>query len=408
MVKVVGVPAIKGGVGKTLIAINIAHRLNEMGYRVGLIDADIDNSCFAEFTKKRDRIEVTSEHKFKPYDWNGIQVFSMSLLVDPEKSVSMTADRYSQILDDAVRSGVWDVEYFIVDLPSGAHDLFKSSMIIFAKDLVGNIIVTQPSMVIAARRALNLHQYFEIPVLGVIENMSYFKVGKAIYYPFGKSRVDEIAKEYGVEVLGKIPLSSKICEGVENGDPIFKGDLAEPIINACNKIVKSEVQRVGLLEKLKAKITDALRIETKKVLLRLIILANRKFDIPKWTRESGFVEQRPFDLVITDEREETTIARIHLRIRGGVLKILKKPKKVDFEAAMSYRTFARMIMGVRKLSDGSEIPYDAEEAWLNNDFKVYGLAHTPRVIKLFRDVFSSEEVMSSVREQYGDLLGRWI
>ena len=94
--KTIGVVSIKGGVGKTLVAINLANALKQYG-TVGLIDADIDNSNFATFTKANIRVEVDEKKQLKPANWDGIKVFSMSLLVG-NRAVSMTEDRYLSLI----------------------------------------------------------------------------------------------------------------------------------------------------------------------------------------------------------------------------------------------------------------------------------------------------------------------
>jgi len=159
------IASVKGGVGKTLVSINIAHKLAEMGHKVGLIDADLDNSNFAVFTRASGEIGIEPGQKFRPYVWDGVQVFSMSLIAGREKGVSMTGDRYIQILDDVIEQSKWDVDYFVVDLPAGSSDVFRVCMELFGDWLVGNVIVTQPVLADATRRTLNLHRYLEIPVL---------------------------------------------------------------------------------------------------------------------------------------------------------------------------------------------------------------------------------------------------
>lgn len=405
--KTCAVSAVKGGVGKSLLAVNIAKGLTETGNKVGLVDCDLDNANFSQMTGIVGNIEI-KEKMFKPFDWNGTKVFSMSLIAGKEKGVSMTEDRYSQILDDVVQCTDWGVDYFILDLPSGSGSIFRSAMEIFSETSVGNIVVTQPSMLDASRRVLNLHKYLEIPVLGLIENMSYFKVNNKKYYPFGKSTVEVLAKEYGAEVLGKIPLSIEITKGIESGDPIIKGEGSEAIQKVVGKIVEAPVHKLSIGEKLK-KVIDlrGIKVLTEKLLASFFIAIRKDFDLTKMREEKGFTEKHPLYLVITDESGTKEITRVALRIDEGGLKVIKNPKDVDFEIATDFHTLSRMIMGKKKVGK-NEVPYDPMDAWLLNDVKVYGRGFTPRTIDVFRNVFQDEKLMADIKVRYENILGRWI
>jgi len=409
--KAVAVSAVKGGVGKTLISLNLAYCLREKGYPTALLDADIDNSNFAQFTGATGEIEVDPETMtFKPYRWRDIEVFSMSLVAG-QRSVSMTADRYSQMLDDVVKRSRWNAEYWVIDLPSGAHDIFRTAHIIFAENLVGDVIVTQPSMVDATRKVLTLHRTLDIPVLGAIENMSYFVCEKhrepKVYYPFGPSTIDEIAKEYGIEVFGKIPLSITMAEKIAAGEPIFDEALMAPVRRAAEKVIRTEVKGTGFLAKFREKVTATLRREAERILAQLIVSTNRLFDLDRWSKERGFTHGKPFDLVVTDESGHHVLVRAHLRLTGGKLKLVRRPARVDLEGALSFRTLARIILGKRKLSDGQVVPYDAMDAWLNNDFRAYGAGYFPRVLHLLRALLSDERIIGEIEKRYGSVLERW-
>lgn len=404
--KACGIAAVKGGVGKSLISINLAKKLSEFG-RTALVDVDVDNSSFLQFSGVKGQIETTKDHQFRPYNWEGIQVFSMSLLAGGERSVSMPGDRYVQIIDDVIERSLWDSDFYVYDLPGSSSDIFRSVMELSAEYLVGNIIICQPSMVHATKKILNLHEYLEIPVLGLIENMSYFKAGAIKYYPFGKSTVDEIAKEYGLEVLGKIPLSREISEGIANGNPLFKGEALKPIEVACEKIMTSEIQRPGFLTRIKEKVTGALKTEIEKVLAGVIIGLNKSFDISGMSTRTGFTEQKPFLFVITDESGTKEITRVGLRVTGDSIKVLRNPEDLDFQIATDFTTLARMIMGKAKRKGGYH-SFDSWDAYLNGDLRAYGLGHLPRAVKVFREIFGDEEVMKPIRENYQRILERWL
>jgi len=410
--KTCAVASVKGGVGKTLVSINIAHKLAEMGHKVGLIDADLDNSNFAVFTKAHGEISIEPGQKFKPYIWDGVQVFSMSLIAGREKGVSMTGDRYIQILDDVLEQSKWDVDYFVVDLPAGSSDVFRVCMELFGDWLVGNVIVTQPILADATRRTLNLHRYLEIPVLGLIENMAYFvcphhKQPKK-FYPFGESTVDILAEEFGVEILGKIPLSEEISKGIANGDPLIKGEGIEAIENACKKFLATPIQKPGFLTRVKETLIGKIKTQVEKILATLLVSAKKEFNIRAIRERKGFTERRPFLLVITDESGLKELTAIPLRVDDDAIRVIKNPKRIDFEIAASFRTLARMILGKRKTKSGQVVEFDPMDAWLMGDVKVYGRGFTPRAVRVFRELFSDEGLMNDIKSKYGKILEKWI
>jgi len=409
--KVCCISAVKGGVGKTFISINIAHKLKEMGNKVGLIDCDWDNPNFAQFTGVEGEIKISKDLRFEPYDWNGVQVFSMSLIAGRERSVSMTGDRYWQMMDDVARRSMWDCDYFVVDLPSGSGDVFKAAINVFAENLVGDIIIIQPSMIDAARRVLNLHKYFEIPVLGLIENMSYFVCpyhkSPKVFHIFGESIIEELGKEYNVDVLGKIPFIPDLPEKIKSGNPILEGEYAQPIENACKKIVETPVQKPGFLERFKTRVLEAIKTELEKVMAFLIVAINKEIDITGIKTATGLTEERPFLLRITDESKTKEITSLALRVKGNKLVVLKNPGKLDFEIITDFRTIARMIMGKKKVGD-QYVDFDPMSAWLNGDVVTAGYGYAPRAVHVLREIFGNEQFMKQVRERYGPLLERWL
>lgn len=416
MKKAVAVCAVKGGVGKTLVALNLAKRLSKEG-RTALIDADLDNSSFSQFTGIDGAIKIDNKQRFKPYVWEGIEVFSMSLVTSRDQSVSMTGDRYIQIIDDVVNRSLWDAEYYVFDMPGQSSDIFRAIMEIAGDYLVGDVIVSQPSMVDSTRKILNLHNYLEIPVLGIVENMSYLKVGAITYYPFGKSTVDKIAEDFGVPVLGKIPLDPKIAEGIQNGNPFLPEELMEPIENAARAVVETDIKRPGFLEKIIHAVTDTLKDEVEKVLASVIISANKTHDIKAIRHNTGFTEGRPLLFVITDESGAKELTRVGLRVTEEAVKVIPEPKGdleyqkwvegFDFQLVSDFQTLARVIMG-KAVRGRREVPFSTWDAWCNGDLKAYGLGYAPRAVNAIRNIFDNDEIMGPIREQYGVLLSRWI
>jgi len=400
--KAVGVCNVKGGTGKTLIAINLAYQLSKHG-KTGLIDCDIDNSNFSFFTKASGQIGVEHTNALKPYSWNGIQVFSMSLIAG-SRGISMSGDRYVQILSDALKTSLWDVEYFVLDLPAGASDIFRGSMHLFGHSLVGNIIVAQPSTVEATEKVLQLHKYFGIPVLGIIENMAYLQLNTEKYFIFGKPSGKTLADKYGVEYLGEIPILIDLYSNIEKGNPIINEQYNKPILKAVDLVLSSKVKPPTFLEKLKTTITKEIADSLAKTIASIIILGNKELNIKELREKTGFTEKRPVLLTITDDSGQKVILRACLRVDETGIKLIKNPKKIDFEIVTPYRSLARIILG----HDDKGNKYDAWDAWLLGDIKVYGEGQLPKAIALMRRVFGNPEIMSEIKEKYGKILSRWI
>jgi len=406
--RAVGIGSTKGGVGKTIIALNIARELADRGYKVALLDADLDNSCFAQFTGANALVNVTEKNTFETYKWNGIDVFSMSLVVGRTQSVSMEASRYAQILHDVITRTEWDPDYMVVDLPGGSSDIYRTVIEILAENYIGDVVVCQPLMRDATEKYLHLHEYLEIPVIGLIENMSWLQIGKKKYYPFGRSTVEEIAKKYNVPVLGKIPLSIEVAERIEQGDPIFPEELRGPIKEACTRIEGARIQKPGFITRLISTIDEKIKAQVEKALVQFILIANKVYDVNKLRTETGFRDERPTLLLITDETGTKELTRVAFRLRPDGLKVLKNPEELDYGIQTDFRTLARIIMGKRRLSSGRVVDYSPMDAWLHGDIKTFGIGHAPKAVKGLRTLFENPKIVEPLRARLGGVLKHWI
>jgi len=401
-VKVVGVCSVKGGTGKTLCSINLAYYLQKISNKpVGLIDSDIDSSNFGEFVSNAPPVEVTEDKKFKLSEWNGIKVWSMSLLTEKWRPISLTGDRYAAILNDVVHYSNWDdVEYLVVDLPAGAMDTFRGMVYIFAEELVGDVIVIQPAFEDNARRAIKLHEVNDIPIVGLIENMSYFicpyhKQPKE-FHIFGDSIGEKLAEEFGIDFFGKIPLLPDLQERIKKGNPVLE-DYGEVFERAAKKVIETPMEKVGIVKKLKRKLVKVTRDTVIKILAYMFRKINEEMEIPHYER---YQEGRTLKLYILNDTRTKALANWTLRLKGDKLVFVKNPKKVDFRVDTTFRTLARILLGKRKTRDGRVIPYDVLDAWLNQDLEIYGQWATQRAFDLVKNVFFDENVRRAVSEKF--------
>jgi len=361
-----------------------------------------NSSNFAEFVKVENGIEIDDVTKhFNLVTWNGIKVWSVSLLTEKWRPISMTADKYVQMLSDAVNYSNWgNLDYMVIDLPSGAMDSFRGAVFLFAEDLVGNVIVVQPAFEDNIRRVLNLHRVNEIPVIGVIENMAYFvcpyhKTPK-VFHLFGESKVEDIVKEYGYTYLGKLPLIGDLHERInKRGHPILD-DYAEPFIKACEIIESIPQEKVGIIAKIKEKAKAVTKNLVDKVITYALTVMYKEIPLPDIPYDENVV----LDLVIVDDTRTKVISRWHLMIKDKKLRVVKKPKHVDFEIETTFKTLARIFMGKKKTKDGKIMEYSIWDAWFNMDLEVYGSSAAPRAVRIIKKVLFSEQLTKKVSEKF--------
>jgi len=401
-VKTVIVSSIKGGTGKSIISINLALLLKEAGLKVGFIDADIESSYFAEYTKAEGQIDADQD-KLYPVEWNGIKVFSMSLLVGKDRAVSMYGFSERELLNDVRKRVEWgDIDVLIIDMPSGAGDIFKETIELWADTLVGGIVVMIPFAELAARRLIKLYMLNEVPILGIIENMAYFECPEchSVYYPFGEPIGEKLAKEYNVKYYGAIPLDPRVPEGIKKGEPILPQELLDPLIKAVNDIVAAKPGT--FLEKFKKRMKQYLRDQIAKVLATILIAANKTFDIKKLQEQYGFKKQQPILLAITDDSGKLITAMV-FRVKDGKIVVVKKKVQPRWVIEVPVKTLASLILGY-KIVDGKKIPFDVIDAWTAGELKIYGEGATPMLKYVAKTLFSNEEIRNTVKEKFGKLL----
>ena len=220
--KVIGVVSGKGGVGKSLVTSLLAVSMQRLGYRTAILDADITGPSIPQAFGLREKIETLGDVMLPAVSRFGTQVMSINLLLERESDPvvwrgPVIAGAVGQFWTDVY----WkDVDFMFVDMPPGTGDV---PLTVFQSlPIDGIVIVTSPqelvSMIVA--KAVNMAKLMNIPVLGIVENMSYFKCpdcGKE-HEIFGSSKVEQVAKEYGIEHTARLPIDPVVATMVDAGE----------------------------------------------------------------------------------------------------------------------------------------------------------------------------------------------
>ena len=237
----------KGGVGKSTVSANIAVALARMGARVGLMDADIYGPNIPTMLGV-EQLPPPQGNKLIPASVYGLKMISMGLLVKPGQPLIWRGP----MLNSAIRQFLGDVEwgeldYLIVDLPPGTGDAALS--LAQALPLSGAIIVTLPQLVSLedASRGLNMFRTLEVPILGVIENMSYLDLPDGTRMDiFGSGGGQQLAQATETPFLGQIPIDQRVRIGGDSGKPIVVTDPDSPVAQALTEIAQNVAARVSV------------------------------------------------------------------------------------------------------------------------------------------------------------------
>ncbi len=240
--KVIGVVSGKGGVGKSLVTSMLSVTFNRRNYSTAILDADITGPSIPKAFGLKERAVGMEDYILPVVTKTGIQVMSLNLLLESETAPvvwrgPVIAGTVKQFWTDVV----WkDVDYMFVDMPPGTGDV---PLTVFQSlPLDGIVIVTSPqelvSMIVA--KAVNMAKMMNIPILGIVENMSYVECpdcGKRINV-FGESKTDAVAAEFGLKVLAKLPMNPVLANNCDNGlIELFEGDYMEAAADEIEKAV---------------------------------------------------------------------------------------------------------------------------------------------------------------------------
>ncbi|MGL5683849.1 MAG: P-loop NTPase [Marinifilaceae bacterium] len=227
---VIAISSGKGGVGKSTVSANLAVALAEMGYKVGLVDADIYGPSMPKMFGCEDAhpevLEENGKQFIMPVQRYGVKLLSIGLFVDPESATVWRGPMASNALKQMIEQGYWDeLDYMLIDLPPGTSDIHLTLVQTVA--LTGAVVVSTPQQVALADAVKGIDMFISpgvgVPVLGLIENMSWFtpaELPENKYYLFGKDGCKNLAAERGIPLLGEIPIVQSICEGGDSGAPV--------------------------------------------------------------------------------------------------------------------------------------------------------------------------------------------
>jgi ATP-binding protein involved in chromosome partitioning len=246
---IVAVSSGKGGVGKTTVAVNLAVSLARDGARVGLLDADVygpNVPLMLGASRERPSVNV---NKLVPIEAHGVRLMSMAVLKPGDEPMIVRGP----ILHGLVRQFLQDVEwgeldYLIVDMPPGTGDVQLSLAQLVP--VQGAVLVTTPQEVALAdvRRALRMFETVNVPVLGVVENMSYFVAPDTgtRYNIFGEGGGRRLSEEYGVPYLGAVPLGMEVREGGDKGIPVVVSDPDSPQAEAFRRVAEEVARQISI------------------------------------------------------------------------------------------------------------------------------------------------------------------
>ncbi|MFN8093499.1 MAG: Mrp/NBP35 family ATP-binding protein [Vicinamibacteria bacterium] len=246
---IVAVGAGKGGVGKSTTSVNLAVALAQKGARVGLIDGDVYGPNIPQMLGLTEAPEVSPEKRILPPQAMGIKVISMGMLVPPDQPIIWRGPMLHGAVQQFMRDVEWgELDYLVVDLPPGTGDVALSMA--QSVPMAGAVVVTTPQGVSVSdvRKAVGMFRQLSIPVLGVIENMSYFVCGHCSERTeiFGNGGGRKMAEELQIPFLGEVPIDTRVRSGGDEGRPIVAEAPDAPAAQAFQSLASRVAAQVSI------------------------------------------------------------------------------------------------------------------------------------------------------------------
>lgn len=253
---IIAVASGKGGVGKSTITANLAITLSKMGFKVGVLDADVYGPSmpimFDVADEKPIAVNVNGRSKMKPIENYGVKLLSLGFFTQPNQAVIWRGPMASKALNQLIFDADWgELDFMLIDLPPGTGDIHLS--IVQAVPITGAVIVSTPQNIALADAKKGVAMFgqknINVPVLGIVENMSYFTPAELPdnkYYIFGKGGARNLAEDLDTAFLGEVPLVQSIREAGDAGHPVaLQNDtpLEDAFIDLTKNMVTQLVKR---------------------------------------------------------------------------------------------------------------------------------------------------------------------
>jgi ATP-binding protein involved in chromosome partitioning len=252
---IIAVASGKGGVGKSTVTSNLAVSLSKMGFSVGVLDADIygpsQHIMFDVEKEKPISVNIDGRSKMKPIENYGVKLLSLGFFTSPDQAVIWRGPMASKALKQLIFDGAWgELDFLLIDLPPGTGDVHLS--IVQALPINGAVVVSTPQNIALAdaKKGVAMFQQdsIKVPVLGIVENMSYFspeELPNNKYYIFGQDGAKNLAQDINTKFLGEIPLVQSIREAGDVGHPVAlqNGTVLEKAFEDITKEMISQLLR---------------------------------------------------------------------------------------------------------------------------------------------------------------------
>ena len=250
----------KGGVGKSTVAINLALALERLGSRVGVLDADVYGPSLPLLTGVHGRPRA-EERRIHPHESAGLKLMSMGFFLDDNSPVIWRGPMVHGLVRQFLTDVEWgELDYLVIDMPPGTGD--AALTLTQMAPLAGALIVTTANdlSLIDARKGLAMFQKVNVPVLGIVENMSYFTppdLPDRRYHIFGRGGGERTAAELGVDFLGELPIDPRVVEGGDKGRPIVLEAPDSPVAGAFGELAGRVARKLAVLAETTPQIADA-------------------------------------------------------------------------------------------------------------------------------------------------------
>ena len=250
---IIAIASGKGGVGKSTITANLAVSLQKMGFKVGILDADVYGpSTHLMFDVANERplsVNVNGHSKMQPIESYGVKILSLGFFTEANQAVIWRGAMASKALNQMIFDSHWgELDFLLIDLPPGTGDIHLS--IVQSVPVTGAVIVSTPQNIALADAkkgvAMFQQENINVPVLGIVENMSYFtpeELPDNKYYIFGRDGAKNLAEDLGTSFLGEVPLVQSIREAGDVGHPVALQENS-PLENAFSEIAKNALSQL--------------------------------------------------------------------------------------------------------------------------------------------------------------------